>query len=249
MVEIKNLTKRYDKSAKPAIDNISCKIRNSKVYGLVGPRGAGKTTLIDMMAGVVCPTDGTIVVNGYDIRKQPLAAKKQMGYLPQDLPVFPNMTVYECMAFIASAKGVKGELLQAQIKEALSLTELSSVQDRLVQNLSAAQHQSLGIAQTLLGTPDVILMDEPFQGLEPHRITLFKELIRKLGQTRTILVAAEHISEIRDLCDRVILLSEGRIVAEDVPDVFDTPSDAVTQAEDEQTEEILTADYEEQEEI
>lgn len=248
LVEIKDLVMRYSEDAAPAVSGISCKIRNGKIYGLLGPKGAGKSTLINIMAGVVCPTEGTVLINGYDIRKQPREAKKQIGYLPEALPVLSHTTVYEYLAFIASAKGVKGELLQAQIKEALTLTDLLSVRDRLTRNLSEGQLQSLGLAQALLGTPDVLLLDAPFRGPEPRRATLFKDLLRKLGQTRTVVISAASLSELGDLCDRVIVLSEGRLIAEDTPDALGYVERSTGDASPEEAqEEILAADYEEQE--
>lgn len=221
MIEVKQLTKCYDKDRSAALDDVSFKIRNRKIYGLLGPKGAGKSTVLSIMAGAVAPTEGTVLINGYDICRQPIEAKRQIGYLPQQPPVFNDMTPYEYLMFVAAVKGVKGETAEAQVKEALAVTGLLSVQDRLTRRLTMGCKRRVGLAQALLGNPDVLILDEPLADLDPVRIAEIKELIRKLGQTKTIIVSGHILAEIKTFCDHIIILSEGRVVADDIPEALE----------------------------
>ena len=213
MIEVKNLTKKY--GSRTAVDHISFKIRNGRIYGLLGPNGAGKSTTMNIIAGCLSPTDGTVLINGYDICDQPIEAKRQIGYLPEQPPLFGDMTPYEYLCFVAEAKGVKDELIDRQVKEAMTVTDVLSVKDRLIRNLSKGYRQRVGIAQTMLGTPDIIILDEPTVGLDPKQLTEIRALIRKLGEKLTVIVSSHILSEISELCDHVIILSEGRVVADD----------------------------------
>lgn len=226
MVEIKNVTVHYDSNPIAALSDVSFTVRNRKIYGLLGPRGAGKSTLMNVIAGALEPTEGLVLINGYDIAKMPLAAKKQIGYLPEDPALFPDLTPYEALEFVGLARGVKGESLHAQIKEALSVTGLLGVQDRLIRNLSRGYCQKVGLAQALMGAPDVILLDEPTEGLDPRQVIEIRELIQKLGQTKSVLVSSHVLADIRSYCDHIIILSEGRVIADDVPEMLDCPEDA-----------------------
>ena len=213
MIEVKNLTKRYGRHT--AVDNVSFKIRNGRIYGLLGPNGAGKSTTMNIIAGCLSPTEGTVLINGYDVCDQPVEAKRQIGYLPEQPPLFGDMTPYEYLSFVAEAKGVKDELLDRQVKEAMTVTDIASVKDRLIRNLSKGYRQRVGIAQAMLGSPDIIILDEPTVGLDPHQLTEIRALIRKLGEKLTVIVSSHILSEISELCDHVIILSEGRMVADD----------------------------------
>ena len=213
MIEVKGLTKKY--GARTAVDNVSFKIRNGHIYGLLGPNGAGKSTTMNIIAGCLSPTDGTVLVNGYDICDQPIEAKRQIGYLPEQPPLFTDMTPFEYLCFVAEAKGVKDDLIDRQVKEAMTVTDILPVKDRLIRNLSKGYRQRVGIAQTMLGTPDIIILDEPTVGLDPKQLTEIRALIRKLGEKLTVIVSSHILSEISELCDHVVILSEGKVVADD----------------------------------
>ncbi len=213
MIEVKGLTKRY--GTHTAVDNVSFKIRNGRIYGLLGPNGAGKSTTMNIIAGCLSPTEGTVLINGYDICDRPIEAKRQIGYLPEQPPLFGDMTPFEYLCFVAEAKGVKDELIDRQVKEAMAVTDILAVKDRLIRNLSKGYRQRVGIAQTMLGAPDVIILDEPTVGLDPRQLTEIRALIRKLGEKLTVIVSSHILSEISELCDHVIILSEGRLVADD----------------------------------
>ena len=213
MIEVKGLTKKY--GGHTAVDNVSFKIRNGRIYGLLGPNGAGKSTTMNIIAGCLSPTDGTVLINGYDICDQPIEAKRQIGYLPEQPPLFGDMTPLEYLCFVAEAKGVKDDLIDRQVKEAMTVTDLLPVKDRLIRNLSKGYRQRVGIAQTMLGTPDIIILDEPTVGLDPKQLTEIRALIRKLGEKLTVIVSSHILSEISELCDHVIILSEGKVVADD----------------------------------
>ena len=213
MIEVKGLTKKY--GGHTAVDNVSFKIRNGRTYGLLGPNGAGKSTTMNIIAGCLSPTDGTVLINGYDICDQPREAKRQIGYLPEQPPLFGDMTPFEYLCFVAEAKGVKDDLIDRQVKEAMTVTDILSVKDRLIRNLSKGYRQRVGIAQTMLGSPDIIILDEPTVGLDPKQLTEIRTLIRKLGEKLTVIVSSHILSEISELCDHVIILSHGRVVADD----------------------------------
>ena len=213
MIEVKDLTKKY--GSRTAVDHISFKIRNGRIYGLLGPNGAGKSTTMNMIAGSLAPTEGTVLINGYDICEQPLEAKRQIGYLPEQPPLFGDMTPFEYLCFGAEAKGVQDEIIDRQVKEAMSVTDILSVKDRLIRNLSKGYRQRVGIAQTMLGSPDIIILDEPTVGLDPKQLTEIRALIRKLGEKLTVIVSSHILSEISELCDHVIILSGGHVVADD----------------------------------
>ncbi len=213
MIEVQNLTKVY--GGKTAVSSVSFKIRNGRIYGLLGPNGAGKSTTMNIMAGCLSPTEGTVLINGYDICDQPLEAKRQIGYLPEQPPLFTDMTPAEYLTFVAEAKGVSDELIDRQVKEAMQVTDITSVKDRLIRNLSKGYRQRVGIAQALLGAPDIIILDEPTVGLDPQQLIEIRALVRKLGEKLTVIISSHILSEIAELCDHVIILSEGRVVADD----------------------------------
>lgn len=212
MIEVQNLTKVY--GGKTAVENVSFKIRNGRIYGLLGPNGAGKSTTMNIIAGCLSPTEGTVLINGYDICDQPTEAKRQIGYLPEQPPLFTDMTPAEYLTFVAEAKGVADDLIDRQVKEAMTVTDLLSVKDRLIRNLSKGFRQRVGIAQAMLGNPDIIILDEPTVGLDPQQLTEIRALVRKLGEKQTVIISSHILSEIAELCDHVIILSEGHVVAD-----------------------------------
>ena len=207
MIEVQNLTKVY--GGKTAVEDVSFKIRNGRIYGLLGPNGAGKSTTMNIIAGCLSPTEGTVLINGYDVCDQPLEAKRQIGYLPEQPPLFTDMTPAEYLTFVAEAKGVSDEIIDRQVKEAMAVTDLVSVKNRLIRNLSKGYRQRVGIAQAILGAPDIVILDEPTVGLDPQQLTEIRALIRKLGEKLTVIISSHILSEIAELCDHVIILSEG----------------------------------------
>ena len=213
LIEVQNLTKVYGN--KTAVENVSFKIRNGRIYGLLGPNGAGKSTTMNIMTGCLSPTEGTVLINGYDICDQPIEAKRQIGYLPEQPPLFGDMTPAEYLSFVAEAKGVSDDLIDRQVKEAMQVTDILSVKDRLIRNLSKGYRQRVGIAQAILGSPDIIILDEPTVGLDPQQLTEIRALVRKLGEKLTVIISSHILSEISELCDHVIILSEGHVVADD----------------------------------
>ena len=212
MIEVKGLTKIYGN--KTAVEDVSFKIRNGRIYGLLGPNGAGKSTTMNIITGCLSPTEGTVLVNGYDVCTQPIEAKRQIGYLPEQPPLFTDMTPLEYLTFVAEAKGVADDLIDRQVKEAMNLTDLSDVKDRLIRNLSKGYRQRVGIAQAILGSPDIVILDEPTVGLDPQQLKEIRALIRKLGAKHTVVLSSHILTEISELCDHVIIISEGHVVAD-----------------------------------
>ncbi len=211
MIEVKNLTRVY--GDRVAVDDLSFKIHNGKIYGFLGPNGAGKSTTMNMMTGCLAPTSGTVKINGFDMQAEPLKAKRCIGYLPELPPLYEELTPYEYLSFVAEAKGVSALRAARQVHEALELTQLTDMRDRLIKNLSKGCRQRVGIAQALLGNPDIIILDEPTVGLDPRQIIEIRELIRELGKVKTVILSSHILAEIRELCDHVLILSEGKLIA------------------------------------
>ena len=211
MIEVKNLTKVYGDHT--AVNDLSFKIYNGKIYGLLGPNGAGKSTTMNMMTGCLAPTAGSVRINGFDVVKEPLKAKKCIGYLPEIPPVYGELTPYEYLLFVAEAKGVSYERAVRQVQNAMDMTDIADMSDRLIKNLSKGYRQRVGIAQTLLGDPDIIILDEPTVGLDPKQIIEVRALIRALGETKTVIVSSHILAEIREICDHVLIISGGKLIA------------------------------------
>lgn len=211
MIEVKNLTKRYGKTV--AVDGISFKINNGRIYGLLGPNGAGKSTTLGMLAGCLAPSCGRVRINGFDVQSEPKKAKKYIGYLPEIPPLYDEMTPVEYLSFVAEAKGVSYERGVRQVNEVLELTGLDGVKRKLIRQLSKGTRQRVGIAQALLGNPEIIILDEPTVGLDPRQITEIRALVRRLGEKRTVIISSHLLSEVEELCDHVLILSEGKLIA------------------------------------
>ena len=216
MIQVKNLTKQYGDNV--AVDNISFDIEDGKIYGFLGPNGAGKSTTMNMITGCLCATSGTVLINGKDIVENPIEAKKHIGYLPELPPLYPDMTPYEYLTFVAEAKGLDAEQTYRQVGEVMSLTALNDVADRLIGNLSKGYCQRVGIAQALLGNPNIVILDEPTVGLDPKQIIEIRDLIRTLGKTKTVILSSHILAEISAVCDHIMILSKGRLVANDTPE-------------------------------
>lgn len=213
LIEVRNLTKKYGHF--PAVSNISFNIEQGNIYGFLGPNGAGKSTTMNMITGCLSATSGNVIIDGEDIFENPIQAKRKIGYLPEIPPLYPEMTPAEYLSFVAEAKGVGAEESIRQVKEVMELTQISDMADRLIRNLSKGYRQRVGIAQALLGNPDVIILDEPTVGLDPRQITQIRELIRSLGKFKTVIVSSHILAEISEICNHVMILSHGRLVAND----------------------------------
>ena len=211
MIEVKHLTKVYGDHT--AVDDLNFKILNGKIYGFLGPNGAGKSTTMNMITGCLAPTEGTVRINGFDVVKEPVKAKKCIGYLPEIPPVYGELTPYEYLLFVAEAKGVSYERAVRQVQEVMEMTDIMDMRERLIKNLSKGYRQRVGIAQTILGDPDIIILDEPTVGLDPKQIMEIRSLIRALGQTKTVIISSHILAEIKEMCDHVLIISGGKLIA------------------------------------
>lgn len=213
MIQVHNISKRYGDHF--AVKEISFHIERGKIYGLLGVNGAGKSTTMNIITGCLSATSGQVIIDGKNILDEPLEAKKKIGYLPEIPPLYSEMTPFEFLSFVAEAKGLSPELSTRQVKEALALTGTDAVADRLIRNLSKGYKQRVGIAQALLGNPEVIILDEPTVGLDPKQMIEIRNLIKELGKTKTVIVSSHILSEISAVCDHVMIISHGRLVAND----------------------------------
>ena len=211
MIELANLTKVYGDHT--AVRDLSFKLRNGRIYGLLGPNGAGKSTTMNMMTGCLAPTSGSVRINGYDIYEQPLDAKRFIGYLPEQPPLYPDMTPEEFLTFVAEAKGVAPLHLKEKVALVMEQTNITELKDRLIKHLSKGCCQRVGIAQAILGEPEIVILDEPTVGLDPKQIADIRALIRTLGQSRTVIISSHILAEISELCDELLVISGGELVA------------------------------------
>ena len=215
MVEVKNVTKKYGKFT--AVDNISFTVKDGEVVGFLGPNGAGKSTTMNMITGFIEPTNGTIEVNGYDIMKKTKKAKKQIGYMPENVPLYMDLTVKEFVSYMAELKLVERKVRKEEVQSAIKETGLEEVENKLIKNLSRGYKQRVSMAGALVGNPDVLILDEPTVGLDPKQIIEIRNLIKKLGKKHTVILSSHILSEISQICERVIIINKGKIVAVDTP--------------------------------
>lgn len=213
MIEISNLVKKYGDHV--AVDNLSLTIEPGKIYGLLGPNGAGKSTTMNILTGYIGATSGTVKINGYDILNQPEEAKKCVGYLPELPPLYMDMTVAEYLKFVAELKKIEKKKRKEMINDAMEMTGVSDVSERLIKNLSKGYRQRVGFAQAVLGYPQIIILDEPTVGLDPKQIIEIRELIKKLGENHTVILSSHILTEISAVCDHVFIISKGKLVASD----------------------------------
>lgn len=216
MIEVKNLVKKYGSHL--AVDSLSFQIEKGKIYGFLGPNGAGKSTTMNIMTGYLGATKGEVLINGHDILKEPEEAKKHIGYLPELPPLYTEMTVSEYLYFAAELKKIPKQERESAVEEVLKLTKLMDVQERLIRNLSKGYRQRVGLAQAMIGFPDVIILDEPTVGLDPKQIIEIRELIRTLSKKHTVILSSHILAEVREVCDYIMIISKGRLVASDTPD-------------------------------
>lgn len=216
MIEVKHLTKRYGKHL--AVDDLSFTVEKGQIYGFLGPNGAGKSTTMNIMTGYLGATKGEVLIDGHDILKEPEQAKKCIGYLPEQPPVYPDMTVEEYLKFAAGLKQISGEEREIQIEKVMGLTKLGEVRNRLIANLSKGYKQRVGLAQAVLGFPEIIILDEPTVGLDPKQIIEIRELIRRLAKEHTVILSSHILAEIREVCDYILIIAKGKLVASDTPE-------------------------------
>lgn len=216
MITVEHLTKCYGDFM--AVNDLSFEIEEGHVYGFLGPNGAGKSTTMNIMTGCLSATEGHIRIKGHDIFEEPEQAKKTMGYLPEQPPLYMNETPAEYLKFVGEAKGLKGLELKNQIEEVARQTKIGHVMDRLISNLSKGYRQRVGIAQALLGCPRVIILDEPTVGLDPIQIIEIRDLIKQLGENHTVILSSHILSEVQAICEKVLIISKGKLVAFDKPE-------------------------------
>lgn len=216
MIEVKNLTKLYGN--KRAVNNISFAIDTGEVVGFLGPNGAGKSTTMNIICGYLSSTSGTVTIDGVDILDDPLAAKRHIGYLPEIPPLYVDMTVNEYLEFAYELKGVKGTTKKKHIGEICETIGITHVRDRVIRNLSKGYKQRVGLAMALLGDPDVLILDEPTVGLDPIQIIEIRNVIKELGRRHTVVLSTHILSEVSSICERVLVINNGQIVADDSPE-------------------------------
>lgn len=213
MIAISHLTKKY--GSQTAVDDLTLQIESGKIYGFLGPNGAGKSTTMNIITGYIAATQGTVTIDGYDILKQPEEAKKCIGYLPEVPPLYTDMTVKEYLKFVSDLKKISKDKKSQYIEEAMELTRITDVKNRLIRNLSKGYRQRVGFAQAVLGYPKVIILDEPTVGLDPKQIIEIRELIRDLGERHTVILSSHILSEVKEICEHIFIISKGRLVASD----------------------------------
>lgn len=213
MIEISHLTKKY--GANVAVNDLNLTLESGNIYGFLGPNGAGKSTTMNIITGYIGASSGEVKINGFDINKNPEEAKKCIGYLPEIPPVYGDMKVQEYLQFVAELKKIDKHNRKADIKQVMDLTKLHDVKDRLIKNLSKGYRQRVGLAQALIGMPEIIILDEPTVGLDPKQIIEIRDLIRSLKEKHTVILSSHILQEISAVCDHVFIISKGNLVASD----------------------------------
>ena len=229
MIEIEHLTKRY--GGHTAVSDLSFTVDSGQIYGFLGPNGAGKSTTMNIMTGCLSATEGAVRIDGHDIFEEPEQAKRLIGYLPEQPPLYMNESPEEYLRFVGEAKGLRGAELERQIDEVIRQTGIEGVARRRISALSKGYKQRVGIAQALLGNPRVIILDEPTVGLDPIQIIEIRDLIKELGQTHTVIFSSHILSEVQTICDQIIMIAKGKLVAFDTPENLEqhllTPNEVI----------------------
>ena len=202
MIEVRNLVKKYGNHV--AVNHLNFTVEKGKIYGFLGPNGAGKSTTMNMITGYIASTEGEIMIDGHNILEEPEVAKKKIGYLPEIPPLYLDMTVQEYLSFAAELKGISKEKRKSNIEEVMSTTKVTEVKYRLIKNLSKGYRQRVGLAQALLGYPEIIILDEPTVGLDPKQIIEIRDLIKNLGRKHTVILSSHILSEVSAVCDQVL---------------------------------------------
>lgn len=209
MIEVRNLTKVYGR--KKAVDDLSFTIEDGEIFGFLGPNGAGKSTTMNIITGCLSATEGTVVIDGNDIFEEAYKAKKNVGYLPEQPPVYMDMTVEEYLRFVAEAKKVKKDKRSEEVERVMKKTSILDVHNRLIKTLSKGYKQRVGIAQALIGNPKVIILDEPTVGLDPRQILEIRDLIRNLGKEHTVILSSHILQEVNSVCDKIMIIAHGKL--------------------------------------
>lgn len=234
MIEISHLTKRYGEHL--AVSDLSFTVDSGQIYGFLGSNGAGKSTTMNIITGCLSATEGSVRIDGHDIFEEPNQAKKLIGYLPEQPPLYMNETPEEYLRFVGEAKGLRGGELERQIDEVISQTGIKEVAHRRISALSKGYKQRVGIAQALLGNPKVIILDEPTVGLDPIQIIEIRDLIKELGQTHTVIFSSHILSEVQTICDQIIMIAKGKLVAFDTPENLEkhllSPNEVILTSDD-----------------
>lgn len=216
MIEVTNLVKRY--GSHTAVDRLSFTVEDGQIYGFLGPNGAGKSTTMNIMTGYLAATEGQVLINGHDIMEEPAEAKQCIGYLPEMPPLYQDMTVYEYLKFVGDLKKLPKKDIKNQIADVMEKVKISDMADRLIKNLSKGYKQRAGLAQAILGDPEVIILDEPTVGLDPKQIIEIRSLIKSLGKKHTVILSSHILSEVSAVCDHIMIISHGKLVASDTPE-------------------------------
>ena len=216
MIEVSHLTKRY--GGHTAVSDLSFTIEKGQIYGFLGPNGAGKSTTMNIMTGCLAASEGEVRIDGHDIFEEPQQAKRLIGYLPEQPPLYLDRTPREYLTFVGRAKGIKDKTLPEQIGRVMEVTQITDVADRLIKHLSKGYRQRVGIAQALLGDPEVVILDEPTVGLDPKQIIEIRSLIQSLGQKHTVILSSHILSEVQAVCQTILIISKGHLVACDTPE-------------------------------
>ncbi len=216
MIQVENLVKRYGNHT--AVDGLSFTVEKGQIYGFLGPNGAGKSTTMNIMTGYIAASSGTVLIDGHDILKEPLKAKKCIGYLPEIPPLYTDMTVWEYLLFVAELKKVPRKERMDHVEEIIEKIKLTQVEDRLIKNLSKGYKQRVGLAQALIGYPEVIILDEPMVGLDPKQIIEMRDLIKGLAKEHTIILSSHILSEVSAICDHIMIIAKGKLVASGSPE-------------------------------
>ena len=216
MIKLENVTKNYGKFE--ALKGISFEIKEGEIVGLLGPNGAGKSTTMNIITGFIEQTSGTVTIDGHDILKKPKKAKKLIGYMPEGVPLYSDLTVKEFVKYMAELKGVPRKEIKPKVQKALEDAGLVEVQNKLIRNLSRGYKQRVSLAGTLVSNPKVLILDEPTVGLDPKQVAEIREIIKNLGKTHTVILSSHILSEVSQICNRVIILNKGKIVAIDTPE-------------------------------
>ncbi|MDI9509570.1 MAG: ABC transporter ATP-binding protein [Clostridiales bacterium] len=216
MIEVKNLVKRYGNHT--AVDDLSFTVGKGQILGFLGPNGAGKSTTMNIITGYISATEGTVIVNGLDVFEEPEEVKKMIGYLPEFPPLYPDLTVLEYLDFVADIKKVKRSAKRQMVDDIMEATKISDVKNRLIRHLSKGYKQRVGLAQAIMGYPELIILDEPTVGLDPKQIKEIRELIRELSKEHTIILSSHIMQEVNAVCDSILIIDKGRLILQDKPE-------------------------------
>ena len=216
MIEVRNLVKRY--GSHTAVDHLSFTVEKGQIYGFLGPNGAGKSTTMNIMTGYLGATEGEVLIDGHNILEEPEKAKQSIGYLPEIPPLYTDMKVGEYLKFVAELKKIERNKQRDAIQKVIAMTKLQDVENRLIRNLSKGYRQRVGLAQAIIGFPDIIILDEPTVGLDPKQIIEIRELIKELAKDHTIILSSHILAEISAVCDHIMIISGGKLIASDTPE-------------------------------